>query len=203
MKPATVKFFPTARAFRRWLTAQHGRATELWVGFHRKGTGLGGITYSEALDEALCFGWIDSIRRKLDAVSYTNRFTPRTARSVWSLVNARRAEELQRLGRMKPSGLRAFAARHSAKTVPPEPSRRRQSFAREQWREFRANAGGWNFFRQQPLSYQRLAHAWVLGAKRAATRQKRFAKVMTDSSAGRRVAVAAAKPQELATPVKG
>ena len=102
--PVSVKFFRSAASFRRWLESNHATARELWVGFHKKSTRLGGITYPEAVDEALCFGWIDGIKKRVDEVSYTNRFTPRKRDSTWSLVNIRRVAELEQSGRMTPAG---------------------------------------------------------------------------------------------------
>src|SRR5512144_2295095 len=104
-------FFATPAAFRRWLERNHARAAELWVGFHKKASGRPSLTWPESVDEALCFGWIDGVRRSLDAASYVIRFTPRRPKSVWSAVNIRRVGRLRRLGRMRPAGLAAFRAR--------------------------------------------------------------------------------------------
>jgi len=109
-------FFDTPAEFRTWLEEHHATADELWVGFYRKSTGLAGITWSQAVDEALCFGWIDGVRRRIDDRSYANRFTPRRRGSNWSLVNLRKVEQLTREGRMRPPGLRAFEARDPART---------------------------------------------------------------------------------------
>ena len=104
-------FFATPAQFRAWLEAHHATSQELWVGFYKKSSGRPSVTWPEAVDEALCFGWIDGVRKGIDEISYTNRFTPRRPRSTWSAVNVRRVEELTRLGRMHPAGLKAFAAR--------------------------------------------------------------------------------------------
>ena len=104
-------FFATSEEFRAWLEAHYDKRKELWIGFYKKGSGKPSITYPEAVDEALCFGWIDGIRKSIDADSYTNRFTPRKAQSTWSAVNIERAKELERLGRMHPAGRKAFEAR--------------------------------------------------------------------------------------------
>src|SRR5918994_3494411 len=111
------KFFATPDEFRSWLERHHDDERELWVGFYKKGSGRPSMTWPEAVDEALCFGWIDGIRKSVDADSYANRFTPRTARSTWSAVNIERAKELQRLGRMSAAGLKAFLARSDKKSA--------------------------------------------------------------------------------------
>src|SRR5258708_7490628 len=111
-----VIHFPSSSEFRRWLEHNHSSTTELWVGFYRKDSGIGGVTYPEALDEALCFGWIDGIRKKVDADSYTNRFTPRKSGSIWSLVNLSHVGRLTAAGKMSPAGLKVFAARLAHRT---------------------------------------------------------------------------------------
>jgi uncharacterized protein YdeI (YjbR/CyaY-like superfamily) len=189
-----VRFFRAAAQFRDWLAVNHERAAELWVGFYRKETGRAGLTYAEALDEALCFGWIDGVRKKVDAVSYTNRFTPRRPRSIWSRVNTRRAEELRAAGRMEPAGLRAFAAREAARTGVYLFENEWPELSPAQRREFRANRPAWKFFCGQPPGYQRLAQAWVASAKRDETQQRRLAQLIADSAAGRRVIAVWGKP---------
>src|SRR5215470_5657105 len=111
-----AKFFTAQEQFRQWLEKNHATATELLVGFHKKASGKKSITYAEALDEALCFGWIDGVRRNLDETSYTIRFSPRKPRSIWSLINVRHVERLQKEGRMQPAGLAAFAIRDPKRT---------------------------------------------------------------------------------------
>lgn len=189
-----AKFFQNAAEFRDWLSANHERATELWVGFHRKDSGRGGLTYDEALDEALCFGWIDGIRRKVNAISYTNRFTPRQPRSPWSLVNTRRAAALLTLGRMTPAGRRAFAARDPAKTTLYARDNPNLAFSPQAWREVRANRAAWTFLRAQPPGYQRRAQAWVMSAKRQETRQARLGRLLAESAVGRWVVAVTGKP---------
>jgi len=193
MKPA---FFETPADFRRWLKENHASETELWVGFYKKSTGKPTITWPEAVDQALCFGWIDGVRKTLDAESYTNRFTPRRRGSNWSLVNIKKAQELIESGLMQPPGKRAFEARDPAKsgiylfeqqttaTLPPVEKKR-----------FKANKRAWQFFESQPPGYRKLAIRWVLNAKLEATRDRRLATLIRDSAAGRRLA-------PLATPKK-
>jgi uncharacterized protein YdeI (YjbR/CyaY-like superfamily) len=115
MKPRP-EFFATPQQLRAWLEEHHEQAPELWVGFYKKASGRPSITWPEAVDEALCFGWIDSVRKGIDEVSYTNRFTPRRSKSNWSAINVKRVEELTRLGLMRPAGLRAFAGRSEEKS---------------------------------------------------------------------------------------
>lgn len=185
MKPT---FFPTPADFRRWLEQNHESKTELWVGFHKKGSGRPSMTWPESVDEALCFGWIDGIRKRLDAESYVNRFTPRKAGSNWSAINTRRAKELIRTGRMQPAGLRAFKARDPAKSgVYSFEQRNAARLTPEAERRFRANKRAWQFFESQPPGYRRTALWWVVSAKQEATRTRRLGTLIEDSAAGRRI----------------
>jgi len=182
-------FFSSPAKFRAWLDRNHATATELWVGFWKKGTGKPSITWQEAVAEALCYGWIDGIRKSIDADSYMNRFTPRRPRSVWSAINIRTVEELIAAGRMKPAGLAAFEAR--------DPSRmNRYSFeqsgaglAPEREAQLRKNRKAWSFFQSQPPSYRRTAAWWVESAKREDTKQRRLRTLIDDSAAGLRIAL--------------
>jgi len=182
-------FFVSAAEFRAWLSAHHATVAELWVGFHRKDSGRGGITYPEALDEALCFGWIDGVRKKVDATSYTNRFSPRRARSTWSLVNIRRVHQLKRLGRMTSAGLAAFAAREAKRSgvYSFEQQRRAARLDAESVRRLRANRTAWAFFQKQAPSYQRTASWWVISAKRPETRARRLQALIDCCTRGQRV----------------
>jgi uncharacterized protein YdeI (YjbR/CyaY-like superfamily) len=153
----------------------------------QKGFGKGGITYAEALDEALCFGWIDGVRKRVDDFSFTQRFTPRKPRSNWSLMNIDHVKRLTKTGRMKPSGLKAFAARTKTKSgvYSFENKPRQLSVALE--RQFKSNPAAWEFFQQQPPGYRRVASFWVMSAKRVETRQRRLTRLMADSARGRRL----------------
>jgi len=178
MKPV---FFESPVHFRAWLDASHQNCAELWVGFYKKSSGKPSITYPEALDEALCFGWIDGVRRSVASDAYTIRFTPRKPRSQWSAVNSNRAQKLADAGRMRPAGLEAFAG---AKDQPRKYSygqRHQASFRREQERQFRANRKAWDFFQSQPPWYRGTATFWVVSAKKEETRQKRLATLLEDS----------------------
>jgi uncharacterized protein YdeI (YjbR/CyaY-like superfamily) len=181
-------FFETPDEFRAWFSEHHDTATELLVGFYKKGSGRPSITWPESVDEALCFGWIDGIRRGLDGESYTIRFTPRGARSNWSAVNIRRTKELMELGRMQPAGLRAFEARADERSaVYAYEQRHNATLGPEFERLFRADKQAWAYFEAQPPSYRRTVIWWVISAKREETRRNRLARLITDSGEGRRV----------------
>jgi uncharacterized protein YdeI (YjbR/CyaY-like superfamily) len=181
-------FFAEPADFRAWLEENHERASELLVGFHKKATGRPSITWPEAVDEALCFGWIDGIRRSLGDESYTIRFTPRKARSTWSAVNIARAKELAAEGRMRQAGLAAFEARSDDRSaIYAYEQRHDPKLAPEEEREFRANRRAWEFFQAQPPSYRKTALWWVVSAKREETRARRLRTLIEDSASGRRL----------------
>ena len=180
-------FFVSPDAFRRWLERHHASASELWVGFYKIGSGRGGLTYREALDEALCFGWIDGVRRRLDDRAFVQRFTPRKATSYWSAVNTKRAHELTRAGRMHAAGLDAFARRDAAATTRYSFERAAAALAPADTKRFRANRRAWAFFQAQPPGYRRIAVHWVVSAKKPETRQRRLDTLIADSAAGRRI----------------
>ena len=184
---AGPRFFATPAAWRAWLSKNHARAGELWVGFHKKGSGRPSVTYPEALDEALCFGWIDGVRKRLDDTSYTVRFTPRKRDSYWSAVNTRRVAELTRAGRMAPPGVAAFERRDARRTAEYSFERETAALTRADQRAFRAAPGAWAFFRAQPPSYQRTSTWWITAAKRDQTRQRRLAELVAACAAGRRL----------------
>jgi uncharacterized protein YdeI (YjbR/CyaY-like superfamily) len=182
MKPV---FFPAPSDFRRWLEASHAEEVELLVSFYKKGSGKQSITYSEALDEALCFGWIDGVRRNIAVDAYTIRFTPRKPKSQWSAVNIRHVERLTKAGRMHEAGLKAF---EGAKNQPRKYSYEQRNAARfpaDFERSFRADKTAWEFFQSQPPWYQRVATFWVVSAKKEETRARRFATLMDDCTHAR------------------
>jgi len=181
------RFFASKSAFRGWLEQHHGEAGELWVGFYNKKSGLGGITYPEALDEALCFGWIDGLRKAVNASSYTVRFTPRKPDSIWSAVNTRRVAELIKQQRMQQAGLAAFNSRdvEKSKQYSYERSNCRLDAAHE--KRFRAKPKAWKFFCAQATWYRRTTTWWVISAKREETRLKRLTTLINDSEKGRRI----------------
>jgi uncharacterized protein YdeI (YjbR/CyaY-like superfamily) len=186
---ATPTFFATPEAFRAWLAEHHDTHDELWVGFHKKDTGKPSITWPESVDEALCYGWIDGIRKSLGETSYVIRFTPRKPRRNWSAVNVARVAELTALGRMHPAGLAAFERRAPERTgIYAYEQRDQAALGPEQEQAFRAKKKAWAFFEQQPPSYRKLAIWWVVSAKREETRARRLATLIEDCAAGRRLA---------------
>jgi uncharacterized protein YdeI (YjbR/CyaY-like superfamily) len=181
------KFFESPAAFREWLERNHDSAEELSVGFHKKNSRKPSITYQEALDGALCYGWIDGVRRNPNEDSYTIRFTPRKPKSVWSAVNIRRAHELIAEGRMTPPGLAAFEKRDEARARQYSYERENVVFDAASEERLRHNKKAWEFFRAQPQGYQRLHTWWVVSAKKEETRAKRLAVLMEASAEGRRL----------------
>jgi uncharacterized protein YdeI (YjbR/CyaY-like superfamily) len=185
MKPI---FFTTVSELRDWLEANHATASELMVGFYKRGSGKPSITWSELVDEELCFGWIDGVRMGIDGVSYANRITPRKPRSTWSAINIARAQELIRLGRMRPAGLKAFERRTDERSaIYSYEQRKKARLDPAAERSFRGNRKAWTFFQAQPPSYQRAAIWWVISAKREETRQKRLTTLIGDSRNSRTV----------------
>lgn len=191
----TPRFFRSQAAFRRWLEKNHATSTELWVGMHKVSSGKGGLTYLEALEEALCFGWIDGVRRRFDEHSFVQRFSPRRPASYWSAVNTRRAEELKAAGRMHPSGAAAFERRDKA-SARYSFERRTAAFDTATEKRFRANRAAWQFFSSQAPWYQRVAIHWVTSAKREETRARRLEALIRDSAAGRRIGLVTPKKQD-------
>ena len=160
-------FFATPADFRAWLEANHKKQTELLVGFYKVGSGRPSITWPESVDEALCFGWIDGVRRRLDAESYTIRFTPRQPRSNWSANNIKRVEELKAAGKMTPAGLRAFEQRSDDRSaIYSYEQRQKATLPPEFEARFQANAKAWDYFHKQAAWYRRTATYWVTSAKR-------------------------------------
>jgi uncharacterized protein YdeI (YjbR/CyaY-like superfamily) len=181
-------FFETAAELRAWFEANHDSSTELWLGIRKKGSDLPSVTYKEAVDEALCFGWIDSAMKSIDETSYRQRFTPRKKGSIWSAVNIARVEELTRSGRMRSAGLRVFHERDPAKANRYSFEQGEIQLSPEQEAAFRANEAAWSFFESQPSSYRKPALWWVVSAKKDETRQRRLAALIRDCEAGRRLA---------------
>ena len=184
MKPA---FFATAAEFRRWLERHHDSASELLVGFYKVGSGKPSMTWPASVDQALCFGWIDGVRRRIDDESYTIRFTPRKPRSIWSAINIRRAGELIELGLMQPGGLRAFEQRSPERSAIYSYEKAPAELPAEAEAAFRKRKAAWAFFNAQPPSYRRVAVHWVTTAKKAETRARRLEKLIESSARGRRL----------------
>ena len=181
-------FFSRPAAFRAWLEKNHQTKRDRWVGFHRKASGRPSITWPEAVDEALCFGWIDGLRKTIDAESYKIRFTPRRPASNWSAVNIRRMKELMREGRVRPAGIKAFQKRVPERSgIYSYENRKSATLSAAAKKLFRADIAAWEFFQHQPASYRQTAIWWTVSAKRAQTRQDRLRKLIALSKAGRRI----------------
>ncbi len=182
----TPRFFRTQAAFHAWLEQHHARDRELIVGFYHVGSGKPSITYPEARDEALCFGWIDGIRRNHDATSYTVRFTPRHVNSVWSRVNLGRVKALTAEGRMRPAGLRVFEARDPRKAERYSFENPHRALDAAATRAFKANRKAWAWFAAQAPSYRRPAAWWVMSAKQEETRARRLRLLIESAARGRK-----------------
>jgi len=183
-----IKFFKAPADFRAWLEKHHATAQELWVGYYKKGSGRPSISWPESVDEALCFGWIDGIRKSIDDASYRIRFTPRRKRSIWSAVNIKRVEELTAQGRMRPAGLKAFEARTENRSGVYAYEQRKPELEEPYKSQLQQNTAAWEFFQAQTASYRKGASWWVLSAKKEETRLKRLGKLIEDSAQGRTIA---------------
>ena len=184
MKP---KFFRTPGDFRIWLEKNHTTATELWVGFYKKDSGKPSITWPESVDQALCFGWIDGVRKRVDEISYQIRFTPRRRGSIWSTINIKRAKELVEQRRMRPTGLNAFAARIENKSGTYSYEQRTTELEEPYATHLKKNKAAWNFFQTQPPSYRKMIGWWIISAKQEETRVARLAKLTSESAKGKRL----------------
>ena len=184
MKP---RFFPTGAAFRAWLEQYHATETELLVGLYKRGSGKPSMTWPESVDEALAFGWIDGIRRSVDAEAYTIRFTPRKPRSIWSAVNVKRVGELTVAGRMTPAGLAAFAKRDEQRTAIYSYERAAATLDAAAMNALKADKKAWQYYESQAPWYKRTSAHWVVSAKRPETRAKRLATLIECSRKGERI----------------
>jgi uncharacterized protein YdeI (YjbR/CyaY-like superfamily) len=180
-------FFATPAELRRWFAANHDTASEVLIAFYKKGSGKPSITYHEALDEALCVGWIDGVRRARDADSYEQRFTPRRPRSYWSQINIGHAKRLIKAGRMKAAGLREFEKRDESGARKYSFERREAAFDEVREKRFRQNAAAWQFFQAQPPGYRRLMTFMVMDAKKDETREKRLDRLISECARGQRI----------------
>jgi uncharacterized protein YdeI (YjbR/CyaY-like superfamily) len=181
-------FFRKPAEFRAWLEQHHETETEVWVGYYKKATGKQTMTWSEAVDEALCFGWIDGKLQRIDDERHRQRFTPRRPTSNWSAINIAKVAELRAQGRMTPAGEAAFAARRDDRSAVYSYERRHEAaFDTDQEATFRANDAAWAWFGDQSVSYRQLATFWVVSAKRPETRARRLASLIECSAGGQRV----------------
>jgi uncharacterized protein YdeI (YjbR/CyaY-like superfamily) len=187
--PAEPVYFEDAAHLRAWFAREHATAGELWVGYYKTASGRAGLTWPASVDEALCYGWIDGIRKRVDDDRYKIRFTPRRPGSIWSVVNVGRATALAAEGRMQSAGLGAFEARSAARQRQYSHEQRRDlTLAPELEAAFRAEPAAFAFFATQPAGYRRVATHWVMQAKREPTRQRRLRNLIDASSAGQRLA---------------
>lgn len=185
-------FFADAAAFRRWLEKNHATTAEFYVGFYKKTSGKGGLTWQQAVDEALCFGWIDGVMKSLGPESYQHRFTPRRTGSTWSNTNVAHVARLTAAGKMHAAGLAAFAARTAQKTgiyqyEQPTPAPLLENFPPALEKIFRANRVAWKHWDASPPGYRRKHTDWVASAKQESTRLARLTKLMAAHAAGRRL----------------
>ena len=182
------RFFATPAAFRRWLERNHARESALWVGFHKVGSGKKSITWPQSVDEALCFGWIDGVRRRIDDERYSIRFTPRKPTSIWSAVNIRRMEELSAAGRVRPAGQAAFERRSAKKSAIYAYEQRREMVLDPAYEEeLRRDEAAWKHFQGEAPWYRRTVTYWVMSAKKEETREKRLRELIAASAAGQRI----------------
>jgi uncharacterized protein YdeI (YjbR/CyaY-like superfamily) len=182
-----LRFFRKPADFRKWLEKHHASDRELWVGYYKTGSGKASVTWPESVDEALCFGWIDGLRKGVDASRYCIRFSPRKPTSIWSAVNIKKVRELAARGRMRPAGLQAFAKRKEYRSGIYAYEQRSATLVEPYAARLKKNRAAWNFFRTQPPYYQKRMNWWVVSAKLEATRLKRLKRLEDDSARGRRV----------------
>ena len=182
-----IKYFKSANDFRRWLEKNHATTQELWVGYYKKSSQQPSLTWPESVDEALCFGWIDGIRKSVDDLRYTSRLTPRRRGSIWSAVNIKRARELSNKGLMKPPGMAAFNARKENKSGIYSYEQRSANLATPYEKGLRQNKAAWDFFYAQPPSYRKAIAWWIVSAKQEATRLKRLEKLIEESANRKRL----------------
>lgn len=178
-------YFGSPAEWRTWLEQHHASASEVMVGFYKKSTGRQGMSWSQAVDEALCFGWIDGVVRRVDDARHRQRFTPRQARSTWSAVNIDKVERLTAEGRMADAGLRAYAARSEENSRIYAFEQDAVELSPEALQRLRADEAAWSFWESRPAGYRRIASWWVVSAKRPETREKRLATLIEDCAAGR------------------
>ena len=184
-EPHDVQHFATAEELQAWFDANHAMVSELWLGYYKKGSGRRSVTWSEAVDEALCVGWIDGLVRRFDDVTHVQRFTPRRKGSTWSAFNVSRVAVLMSQGRMRPAGIRAFEARTVVRTGIYSYERPVQVLSDEELELFQADPDAWEDWEARPPSYRKAAIHWVVSARQVSTRERRLAALIEDSKAGR------------------
>jgi len=182
-----ARFFSSGADFRGWLKEHSARSTELWVGYFKAGSGTASVTWAESVDHALCYGWIDGIRKRIDETRYMIRFTPRKPTSTWSAVNIKRAEILIEEGLMRPAGLTAFRARRTNRSGIYSYEQRPTRLPGPYDSHLRKNARALEYFSAQPASYRRAAIWWVVSAKQEETRRRRLKQLIEDSAREQRI----------------
>ena len=182
-----IVFFPTPLDLQKWFRRNHATEQELWIGFYKKNSGKPSVTWPESVDQALCVGWIDGIRKSIDAESYMIRFTPRRRGSIWSAVNIKRVEVLTNEKRMQSPGLAAFAARREYKSGIYSYEQRGEHLPEPYAGLLRRNKKAWEFFEAQPPFYRKMIGWWVVSAKQEKTRLKRLQKLIAESARRRRL----------------
>ncbi len=179
--------FPNQAAFRNWMKKNHNKATELLVGFYKVNSGKQSITWSQSVDEAICFGWIDGIRKSIDNESYCIRFTPRKSKSIWSAINIKKVEELTKQELMQPAGVTAFSKREETKLRIYSYEKEAAILSNDFLKKFMANKKAWSFFQSMAPSYQKTALHWVTGAKQEITKVKRLEELIRDCEGERKI----------------
>ena len=187
MQKELCVFFPTQKHLRKWFEKNHKKAEELRVGFYKVSTGKPTISWSQSVDEALCFGWIDGIRKRIDEESYCIRFTPRNPKSNWSTINIKKVEVLTKLGLMKPEGLRVFSLRKENKSKIYSYENPSVLFDKSYEKKFKQSKLAWKYFKSTAPSYQKITTRWVMSAKQEATRLKRLDELIRDCSVGKKI----------------
>jgi uncharacterized protein YdeI (YjbR/CyaY-like superfamily) len=185
LEPHDVRFFATPAELREWFDANHATADELWLGYYKKASGRPSVDWSQVVDEALCVGWIDGVRKSIDDAVSVQRLTPRRKGSTWSAINVAKVATLTDQGRMRPAGLAAFAARTEANTGIYAYERPPTTLSDEEIARFRAAPEAWSDWERRPPSYRRVATHWITSAKQASTRERRLSTLIEDCAAGR------------------
>ena len=188
--PVNILYFKAPEDLRKWFEKNYNKINEQWIGYYKKDSGKLSITWPESVDQALCFGWIDGVRKSVDEERYTIRFTPRKPTSIWSANNIKRVGELKKLDLMKKPGLELFENRDKKKSnLYSFEQRKNPAFSSAQLKVFKANKSAWKYFLSKPPSYQRTATWWVISAKQEETRLRRLVQLIKDSETGRTIPV--------------
>lgn len=182
-----ANFFETPEKFRKWLEKNHHLEKELLVGFYKVGSGKPSMNWSQSVDQALCFGWIDGVRKSIDHESYSIRFTPRKSTSIWSAVNIKKMEELTKSGLMRPEGLKAFELRNPERSAIYSHEKELATLYPDYEKQFKANEKAWEFFNGQAPSYKKAMLHWITSAKQEKTRLSRLAKTIKESELEKRI----------------